>query len=30
MTTIKVDANIVTLINVLAVEPVNHPRLLAL
>ena len=27
---IKVDANVVTLINVLTVEPVNQPRLLAL
>jgi hypothetical protein len=27
---IKVDANVVTLINVLTVEPVNHPHLLAL
>jgi len=29
-TTIKVDANVVTLINVLTVEPANQPQLLAL
>jgi hypothetical protein len=29
-TSIRVDANVVTLINVMTVEPVNHPHLLAL